>query len=261
MPHFNFKPLSAPLKAFTFDFDGSLLEPLRKAYQTQLAAYLNHPNQQHLFEGVYYHSAILAQQNYYLLSYDTYPLLWLSNHNQTTFQVFERFFRALSLESALAGVLPFQQHLQMYSGFFVVGNRATELSWHYDYRQGAAGYTLITPLFELQPEHGGLCYRDHTQTIQSYAYQQNQAIILGEGFEHSTEPYPLSQSLRVLVSVTFGPDHWQGWDLLQQNIAEQSYYYHQPCGHAVDSCRCWQKWQRRQALKQRYKQMWSWLAN
>lgn len=258
MTHSHFKALSAPLKAFSFDFEPGLLEPLQVAYQDQLAAYLNHPDQQHLFEGVYYHSEILPTEAFYLLSYDTYPLLWLSNHTLRSFQLFADFFQGLDLESALAGYLSFQKRLQIYSGFFVLGNRASEMSWHYDYRPGAPGYTLITPLFDWQPAHGNLCYRDLAGARQVYAYQKNQAIIFGEGFEHSTEPYPLSDSLRVLVSLTFGPDDFQSWDLLQQNIAEQSYYYHLPCGHVVDSCRCWPRWQRRQRLRQTVKKMSAW---
>ncbi len=177
-----------------------------------------------------------------MLSYDTYPLLWLSNHTLKTHQLFADFLNGLQLEPPMQKKVDFDKRLQVYSGFFVIGNRASEMSWHFDYRKGAPGYTLITPLFDWQTEHGGLCYRDRQGQIQDYDYQQGQALILGEGFEHCTQPYPVSSQLRVLVSLTFGPDRWDQWDLLKQNIAEQSYYYHQPCGHAVGTCNCLKRW-------------------
>jgi len=250
MPHTQFKPLLPPIKAFRFDFDTCLLEPLRLAFEIQ-RPFLN--QQEGLFEGVFYHSEVLPDQDFYLLSYDTYPLLWLSNHNLKSYQLFETFFKALALDSAMQDSIPFDQHLQMYSGFYVLGNRATEMTWHYDYRSGAPGFTLITPLYDWNPAHGHLHYRDPADQTQTYPYQLGQAIVFGEGFEHCTEPYAVSDDLRVLVSLTFGPDQWSSWDILKQNIAEQSYYYHLPCGHAVDSCQCWQNWlQERQRKPRRH---------
>lgn len=177
------------------------------------------------------------------MSYDTYPLLWLTNHSLNSYQIFDIFFKALQLESHLKQHLHFRQRLMMYSGFFVVGHQAHEKMWHYDYRTGAQGLTLITPLFDWVPAHGHLLYQRPDGSEGIYTYKKNQAILLGEGVLHSTEPYALSDQLRVLVSVTLGSDQWKHWETLKENIAEQSHFYIQPCGHAVHSCHCFKRWQ------------------
>lgn len=241
----NFQAVHPQVNAFSFDFDSELLSEIRNAYQKDIAPYLQAPEQQRLLEGIYYQSQTIAMDDYYLLSYDTYPLLWVTNHNLKTHGIFERFFKSLKLKVSMRDLIKYKKKLIMYSGFFVVSNRANELMWHYDYRPGAEAYTLITPLFDWEPEHGHLNYQNKDQEVKTYPYKQGQAIVFGEGFLHSTQPYPTASKIRVLVSFTFGTDQWDSWEILKQNITEQSYFYKQPCGHPVDSCRCLQHWQQK----------------
>lgn len=203
-------------------------------------------------DGVYYQSEVLPNKDYYLVSYDTYPLLWLCNHSLKSYRYFQGFFKALQLEDALRQHLHFRQRLIMFSGFFVVGHHAHEKMWHYDYRSGAQGMTLITPLFDWVPGHGHLLYQRPDGSEGLYTYKKNQALLLGDGFLHSTEPYPLSEKKRVLVSFTVGSDRWMHWKLLKKNIAEQSHFYIQPCGHIVDRCSCFKRWQWKSRLFGRF---------
>jgi hypothetical protein len=46
----------------------------------------------------------------------------------------------------------------------------------------------------------------------------NEAIVFGDGFEHATEPYPESESLRVMLSFTFGTDKAEHWNILKETI-------------------------------------------
>ncbi len=231
------KPLAPELNAFSFTFDPELLWPLRAAFSKHLSTFFYLPENKALLSGVYYQSRRVG--DYYLLSYDTYPLLWLTNHNLNSYQLFHDFFEQLSLNEPLKPYIPFRRKLVMYSGFFVVGNRAHETMWHYDYRPEARAYTLITPLFDWRPEHGHLLYKSHEQAETStYTYKKGEAVLLGDGVLHSTEPYAPTDSLRVLVSLTFGSDRWKHWPVIEKNISEQSYYYHLPCGHPVNACGC-----------------------
>lgn len=132
----------------------------------------------------------------------------------------------------------------MYCGFLVIGDRAPETMWHYDFRTGAQAFTLITPLFELLPEHGHLLYRLADKQARKYTYRLGEAILLGEKFSHTTEPYgeeDVSGPLRVLVSLTFGSDKWENWEQLKPNIESQSHYFAQPCGHISGRCKCEQR--------------------
>ena len=66
----------------------------------------------------------------------------------------------------------------------------------------------------------------------------NEAIVFGDGFEHATEPYPESDNLRVMLSLTFGTDKSEYWNTLKQTIDHQSNYMILPCGHEKGTCQC-----------------------
>lgn len=239
-------PLWPGAKAFTFHYPAALLEALQADFRAHILPFFQAPEQAELLNGGKYHSFDLPSGAYSLCSYDTDPLFWVANAQAQTYSLFQTFFEALGLEEALKSHLPHRQKLVMYCGFFVVGNQAPDPNWHYDYRPGAPAYTLITPLFELSPEHGHLLYELPDRQRQHYRYQTNEAIVLGDGFLHSTEPYEPSPHLRVLLSLTCGTDLPEYWPLIKENIAEQSHFYCQPCGHIVGTCRClepgpWQK--------------------
>ncbi|MEZ0368098.1 MAG: hypothetical protein ACAI44_03315 [Candidatus Sericytochromatia bacterium] len=240
------EPLAEGLNAFTCRFDPGLLDEIRESYRQDLEAFLAHPEQQYLFEGGRYHALGIGvpESPYYLVTYDTFPLLWLSNNTARTFALFRRFFDRLGITADLRQLVDFRRQIVMYSGFFVIGNRAEEEMWHFDYRPGANAYTLITPLFALASGHGQLLYKDRDGQSRSYHYRLGEAIVFGEGFLHSTEPYQPVAEPRVLVSMTFGTDKWDYWEILSQNIQEQSNYFIQPCGHVAGSCGCHRRWQR-----------------
>jgi len=241
--------LAPGVNAFKLQFDGHLLDNLRADYLTHLADLWQNSSQQKKLAGTRYCSEVLGEtEDYYLLSYDTYPLFWLTNHSARSRQLFQDFFKQLPLENTLRKEIDITKKAIMYAGFFVIGNRANEPMWHYDYRPGAHAYTLITPLFEWETEHGHLLYKDKEETA-TYTYALNEAIVFGEGFLHSTEPYPVTDKIRVLVSFTFGTDRWKHWPILKLNIAEQSYYYALPCGHIQGQCQCKKKHHQRETLK------------
>jgi hypothetical protein len=230
--------LHPTLNAFTYQFEDALLLELRAAYLNQIEPFLAAPAQQYLFEGGQYFKLDLPNQDYHLCSYDTDPLLWISNNNAVTYLLFKRFFDQLGLAQALKQFCEYRRKIRMYSGFFVLGNRAPEPVWHYDYRPKVPAYTLITPLFDWLPEHGHLLYQLPNGQEQTYRYMCNEAIIFGEGFLHCTQPYDVSEHLRVLVSFTCGSDKLSYWPQLKSNIEEQSLYFALPCGHIYGSCHC-----------------------
>lgn len=226
------------LNAFRLDFDPELLAPIQTSYSRELAPFFADPAHRYLLAGGKYHQLPVGAGHYYLVSYDTDPLLWLSNHNAATFALFEDFFKALQIGDELRHSLDCARQVALYCGFLVVGDRCDEALWHYDYRPGALAYTLLTPLFELAPGHGHLLYHDAQGQSRRHAYRLGEALLVGAGFMHCTEPYPECARIRVLLSLTFGSDRWPHWPLIRENVQEQSTYYRQPCGHAQGSCRC-----------------------
>lgn len=247
-------PLAPDLNAFRLAFDPVLLQPLQVMYARQIGPFLEHPDQADKLKGVYYQQEVLPGGDFDLLSYDTYPLLWVTARTAASHQYFQDFFNTLPLAD-FAPRLKVRKQLRLYGGFFVVGNRASEWMWHYDYRPKARAYTLITPLQPWITGHGHLgCLPAGAEATEPdiYTYQHGEAIVFGDGFLHSTEPYAPHDQHRILVSLTFGSDRWQDWDLIRQNIAEQSNHYGLPCGHSnQQACTCYSRWQQRQQWKRR----------
>ncbi|MGE3727544.1 MAG: hypothetical protein AB7I41_18435, partial [Candidatus Sericytochromatia bacterium] len=245
------KSLAFAPKAFTLDFDPRWLDPLRQSFYLDLSAYLNAPEQRAIFEGgrVIRQPIAKRESAYYLFSYEDYPLLWLSANSSQTLSLFLVLFEQLNLAALFADKTVPPRSLCMYGGFFVVGKQAPQPLWHYDYHLGAAAFTLIVPLFELTPQMGHLLYEDSSGQIQTYHYRPHQALIFGTGFLHSTQPYGPSDTLRVLLSLTFGSDQWSDWPLIKKNIQKQSRYYLLPCGHLAGRCLCELKYQLQKVLR------------
>lgn len=226
------------LDAYTVRFDDALLEEIRASYQRHLAALVDSPRHQYLFEGGRTHRAQLGDPGpYFVLSYEDYPLLWFSNDNEETYATFRRFFEALSLDDALRQRIDCRHRVVLYCGFLVIGDRAPAAQWHCDYVANANAFTLLTPLFELEPEHGHLLYRVGEQSHR-YRYQSNEAILFSDQTPHSTEPYAPSPRKRILVSLTFGTDKLEYWPQLRQSLESQARYFVLPCGHVYGRCDC-----------------------
>lgn len=231
--------IGSELNAFRFSFDQTLLSEIRKSYG-ELATYLDSEANQILFVGgqSYCRPVDLKESQYLLVSYESHPLFWLSSNDAATFEIYRRFFDALNICDDLKKLVDHDDQIVMYCGFLVVGDRAPETTWHDDYEQGANGYTLITPLYELDEEHGNLLYQDQQGDVERYDYKVGEAIIFGDNFTHSTEAYGAATDKRVLVSLTFGTDKMEYWDILKDTIGDQSDYFVLPCGHVKGSCGC-----------------------
>lgn len=230
--------LHPELDAYTFRFEEALLDEIRESYRRELAPLLENPRNQYLFEGGRCHRARIGKSaSYFALSFESYPLLWLSNNDAETYAVFRRFFDSLGIESEVRKLVDYRQRIVLYCGFLVIGDRAPAPQWHCDYAPEANAFTLITPLFELDPGHGHLLYKLGNET-QRYQYKPGEAIFFGHKTSHTTEPYQPSAKKRILVSMTFGTDKLEYWPQLRETLDTQAPYFVLPCGHVYGSCRC-----------------------
>ncbi len=232
------KLLHPDLDAYTFRFEDALLDEIRESYQRELASLLESPQNQYLFQGGQSHRARVGKSaSYFAQSFENYPLLWFSNNDAETYALFRRFFDDLGIEEEVRKLVDCRQRVIMYCGFLVIGDRAPSTQWHRDYALGANAFTLITPLFGLDPGHGHLLYKVGAQT-QRYEYAPGEAIFFGAKTDHTTEPYEPSTRKRVLVSLTFGTDKLEYWPQLQESLDSQARYFVLPCGHVYGSCQC-----------------------
>jgi hypothetical protein len=232
--------LQPDLNAYTVTFDSSLLNSIRTMFDDYLRERLEREGYAYLFTGMEKIDIQMKLEDlqFHLTSYDTAPLLWISNNNAQTYNIFKSFMNDLNIMDDIKELVDFEDHIEVYCGFFVVGKKMDRQTWHKDYVDGANAYTLITPLFDLDDAHGNLMYKAEDSTNHTYNYKMNEAIVFGDGFEHATEPYPESNNLRVMLSFTFGTDKAKYWNVLKQTIDSQSNYMILPCGHEKGTCQC-----------------------
>ncbi len=226
--------------AFTFPYDVKIMDRIRDVFSNAVLPELLLPDHVALFDGGKHRSGRIGSkdQQFFYTSYGEEPLFWVSNNSQQTYDLFKEYFDALKITEAVKELVEFDKDIILYSGFFVVGNYSNKEYWHMDYATGANAYTLITPLFEPASNHGNLLYKDQESQNQTYVYKNGEAVILGDEFLHTTEPYPKSDQIRVLLSLTFGTDKLDYWEILRQTIAGQSEFLMLPCGHQIGTCDC-----------------------
>lgn len=233
--------LKSGSNAYTFVFDAHLLDELRTLYVSTLANGLESPDVAFVYEGSKALDIAINAGDYkfQLVSYGRSPLLWVSCADRRTYDVFRRFADSLEIQEDLKELVDVNNEPVMYCGFYVIGKGLDKENWHVDYFAKANAYTLITPLLELDSAHGNLLYRDaQTGTVYKYQYSSGEAIIFGEGFTHSTQPYPRSARMRVLLSFTVGTDKPEYWPVLKRTIGAQSDFFLLPCGHPQGTCGC-----------------------
>ncbi len=228
------------LNAYKVSFNPSLLTALQTMFDEVLKERLNREGYAYLFTGM---EQINIQMKFddlqfHVTSYGTAPLLWISNNNAHTYALFKSFMDELDIMDDIKELVDFENKIEVYCGFFVVGKKMDRETWHKDFQDDANAYTLITPLFELDESHGQLMYKDETSATKVHEYKMNEAVVFGDGFEHATQPYPETDNLRVMLSFTFGTDKVEHWPVLKQTIGEQSNYMILPCGHEKGSCQC-----------------------
>lgn len=228
------------LNAYTFRFSDTALDEVRAMYIASVAGALESPECAHMLRGGQPVQGVLehGDRKFFVTSYGAAPLLWVSSNDKPTYDVFKRAFDALGITDDLKELVDYRSDITMYCGFYVVGRHMPVEVWHVDYRPGANAYTLLTPLFDLAPGQGELLYRDWEGNPRQYTYELGEGIIVGEYFDHSTEPYEETSSLRVLLSLTFGTDKLDYWETLSQTVGGQSQYLILPCGHESAACKC-----------------------
>jgi hypothetical protein len=229
----------ASSNAFELTFDASVLAPLASIYESVVAPQLDlqtlrstRTHDKLRGDGLCFHVAPYGSS-----------LAWVSADDLPTYHEFLGLFDRLGLADAVKPLVDWRERIVMYQGFYVVTEGVPATTWHVDYYQGANAYTLLTPLYELDPKHGHLWYIPDGQkldnkNIKRHEYRHGAGVLLGDGVFHCTEPHPPGPRRRVLVSLTFGTDRMAHWPVLRRTVGGQSKFVVMPCGHPRGTCQC-----------------------
>jgi hypothetical protein len=221
--------------AFQFSFDPSLLAPLASIYENVVAPKLDFAR---LRSGAAHDKLHGDGLRFHVSRYGNL-LAWVSADNLATHREFGRLFEHLHLADAAKDLIDWHERIVLYNGFYIVSDGVDGPSWHRDYVDGAQAYTLLTPLYELDAEHGQLLYESDGKTAR-YEYRRGVGVTFGHGFRHATEPFASASRPRVLVSLAFGTDRMRYWPALQRTVGIQAPFVVMPCGHRRGTCGCLQ---------------------
>ena len=158
---------------------------------------------------------------------DSSDLAWVSVNDESTFDVFAEIFAATGVGEALSPLIDLADKVALYSCFFVVRSRCSDLNLHTDWPDsvGNNAFTLLTPIDDYSSADGfHLLYEDRAGALQQYRYQLGEAICFSSRFVHGTEPGKATPDARgrarphAFLCFTFGSDKAAHWPEIQPTI-------------------------------------------
>jgi hypothetical protein len=87
---------------------------------------------------------------------------------------------------------------------------------------------LLTPITDNSAGFG-LLYKSLDGTVHEYDYKVGEAVIMGDGFIHSTRPGKSAEPV-VLLSFAFGTDKMVHWKKIAHTVAKQGRMVRLPNG-------------------------------
>ena len=108
--------LEPGLNAYTVSFDSTLLDTLRTMFDEFLKERLSREGYDYLFAGMEQINIQmkLEELQFHITSYGTAPLLWISNNNAHTYNVFRSFMSDLDIMDDIKELVDFEDHIEVY---------------------------------------------------------------------------------------------------------------------------------------------------
>jgi hypothetical protein len=154
---------------------------------------------------------------------------WVSAVSQDAFAEFQSLFDDLGVAAAVEPYLDIEHGVRLYSGFLVERSACEKPNFHVDWLDtNNEAFTLLTPITDNSAGFG-LLYKSLDGTVHEYDYKIGEAVIMGDGFIHSTRPGKSAESV-VLLSFTFGTDKMVHWEKIAHTVAKQGRMVRLPNG-------------------------------
>lgn len=161
-------------------------------------------------------------------------ICWLSHADEPSYRWFERIYDRLGVADRVAGFVPHDRVVRLYSGFFVTRSRCDRHDFHADWvTPENRAFTLLAPLSGNAGEMG-LTYIDVRGAERNYAYPAARALVFGAGFRHSTAIGSLDERA-VYLCFNFGTDRMELWPELEKTAGRQGNFYCLPDGTFASS--------------------------
>lgn len=156
-------------------------------------------------------------------------ICWITARTRAAFAIFQAEFDRLGIAAHVEPFLDLDQAVRMYSGFLVERSLCRAADFHVDWIDtNNEAFTLLTPLTENSGGFG-LLYQRSDGTTGEYDYRIGEALIIGDGFVHSTKPGRSAEPV-ILLSFTFGTDKMAHWERIARTAATQGELVRLPDG-------------------------------
>jgi hypothetical protein len=154
---------------------------------------------------------------------------WVSAISEDMFAEFQDLFDTLGVAAMVKPYLDLDQEVRLYSGFLVERSFCEKPNFHVDWAgTNNEAFTLLTPITDNSAGFG-LLYKRLDGTVKEYDYKLGEAVIMGDGFIHSTRPGRSAEPV-VLLSFTFGTDRMVHWDKISRTVGKQARMVRLPNG-------------------------------
>ena len=154
---------------------------------------------------------------------------WVSARSPEAFSAFQSEFDRLGIAAHVEPYLDLDKAVRLFSGFLVERSFCRGPNFHLDWiNTNNEAFTFLTPLTG-NSDGFGLLYKRIDGTTGEYAYKIGEALIIGDGFVHSTKPGRSTEPV-VLLSFTFGTDKMEHWKKIARTAANQGELTRRPDG-------------------------------
>jgi len=204
-----------------FDVDPVVMRQIRKAYNLNLRGKFNltDPRKQILVGN----GSESFEINWVYFSSD---IRWVSPRNLETYERYYEYVRKLGVFELFDHLIDYESRIVVYQIFFVVRSGCYNYNWHTDWETSTNG-NAFTVMIPVDKANIGLAFKDRYRQIQSYEYQQDQAIAFANGFAHSTD-IGHDNEPKAFFCFSIGTDKQDAWEEISKTGARMSDYFMHP---------------------------------
>ena len=151
-------------------------------------------------------------------------ILWISANNKKTYDYFNSIFKKINLD-VLKKIIDIEDDIVCNVAGFVTRSECQDPNFHTDYRgTNLNAFTILIPLTNLKDiKYGHLLYKNKNGVIDVIRYERGKAIIFGDDFIHSTEPFKTKDNRDIVFACfAIGSDKEKYWKSIFNNVKDQT---------------------------------------
>ena len=151
-------------------------------------------------------------------------ILWISANNKKTYDYFNSILKKINID-ILKKIIDIEDDIICNLAFFVTRSKCQDANFHTDYTGTKLNaFTIMIPLTNMKDiKYGHLLYKNKNGIIDVIRYERGKAIIFGDDFIHSTEPFNSKDDKEIVFACfAVGSDKEKYWKSIFNNVKAQT---------------------------------------